>query len=376
MTNYDKENEKSLENSLNKAISDMDFSDISEKVKTSLDIFIDKTMNFINGNQVRKPAIQTKNPQVCAQKLPEKTKAGLLKTAMIISFLIALSMLMILFFDGFSYDFLKNLFLTALFSILGFFTFKKSQQLDMILKDYTRFLRELGHNTVIPIRDLASSVQKSEEDTIKELMYMMNKGYFKQARIVENNSLFLLDIPTFKLYKNQKNQMPNLSHEENKKIAQDANTKTNKDKAEEIIRISSKEITSINLDISRIKNRNFLEKVIEIKKTIENITNIIKRYPEKAYVLDKFIEYYLPTTVKLIDAYTEYEIMESNDSKIKNSLAEIESSIEIINEAFEKIQLELMEDRTMDIKTDIDTMKILLNQEGYLEKDWSKDEWY
>ena len=84
----------------------------------------------------------------------------------------------------------------------------------------------------------------------------------------------------------------------------------------------------------------------------------------------------MPTTVKLIDAYTEYEIMESNDSKIKNSLAEIESSIEIINEAFEKIQLELMEDRTMDIKTDIDTMKILLNQEGYLEKDWSKDEWY
>lgn len=376
MTNYDKENEKSLENSLNKAISDMDFSDISEKVKTSLDIFIDKTMNFINGNQVRKPAIQTKNPQVCAQKLPEKTKAGLLKTAMIISFLIALSMLMILFFDGFSYDFFKNLFLTALFSILGFFTFKKSQQLDMISKDYTRFLRELGHNTVIPIRDLASSVQKSEEDTIKELMYMMNKGYFKQARIVENDSLFLLDIPTFKLYKNQKNQMPNLSHEENKKIAQDANTKTNKDKAEEIIKISSKEITSINLDISRIKNRNFLEKVIEIKKTIENITNIIKRYPEKAYVLDKFIEYYLPTTVKLIDAYTEYEIMESNDSKIKNSLAEIESSIEIINEAFEKIQLELMEDRTMDIKTDIDTMKILLNQEGYLKKDWSKDEWY
>lgn len=376
MTNYDKENEKSLENSLNKAISDMDFSDISEKVKTSLDIFIDKTMNFINGNQVRKPAIQTKNPQVCAQKLPEKTKAGLLKTAMVISFLLAISMLMILFFDGFSYDFFKNLFLTALFSILGFFTFKKSQQLDMISKDYTRFLRELGHNTVIPIRDLASSVQKSEEDTIKELMYMMNKGYFKQARIVENNSLFLLDIPTFKLYKNQKNQMPNLSHEENKKIAQDANTKTNNDKAEEIIRISSKEITSINLDISRIKNRNFLEKVIEIKKTIENITNIIKRYPEKAYVLDKFIEYYLPTTVKLIDAYTEYEIMESNDSKIKNSLAEIESSIEIINEAFEKIQLELMEDRTMDIKTDIDTMKILLNQEGYLEKDWSKDEWY
>ncbi len=376
MTNFDKENEKSLENSLNKAISDMDFSDISNKVKASLDVFIDKTMDFINGNPVKKPAIQTKNPQVCAQKLPEKTKAGLFKTAMVISFIIAFSMLIVLFADGFAYDFFENLLFTTLFSVTGFFTLKKSQQLDMISKDYTRFLRELGHNTVIPIRDLASSVQKSEEDTIKELMYMMDKGYFKQARIVENDSLFLLDIPTFKLYKDQKNQMPNLSYEEKKQIEKDAHKDVNIEKAENIIKISSKEINSINLDISRIKSRSFLEKVIEIKKTIENIVNIIKRYPQKAYALDKFMDYYLPTTVKLIDAYTEYEIMNSNDPKIKNSLFEIESSIETINEAFGKIQLELMEDRTMDIKTDIETMKILLNQEGYLEKDWSKNEWY
>lgn len=376
MTNFDKENEKSLENSLNKAISDMDFSDISNKVKASLDVFIDKTMDFINGNPVKKPAIQTKNPQVCAQKLPEKTKAGLFKTAMVISFIIAFIMLIVLFADGFAYDFFENLLFTVLFSVSGFFTLKKSQQLDMISKDYTRFLRELGHNTVIPIRDLASSVQKTEQATIKELMYMMEKGYFKQARIVENDSLFLLDIPTFKLYKNQKNKMANLSYEEKKQIEKDAHKDVNIEKAENIIKISSKEINSINLDISRIKNRSFLEKVIEIKKTIENIVNIIKRYPEKAYALNKFMDYYLPTTVKLIDAYTEYEIMESNDPKIKNSLLEIESSIETINEAFGKIQLELMEDKTMDIKTDIETMKILLNQEGYLEKDWSKDEWY
>ena len=203
---------------------------------------------------------------------------------------------------------------------------------------------------------------------------MMDKGYFKQARIVENNSLFLLDIPTFQLYKNQKEQIQNLTFEERKQIEEDSNKNVNLEKAENIVKISSKEINSINLDISRIKNRAFLEKVIGVKKSIENIVNIIKRYPEKAYALDKFMDYYLPTTVKLIDAYTEYEIMDSNDPKIKNSLVEIESSIKTINEAFGKIQLELMEDRTMDIKTDIETMKILLNQEGYLEKDWSKDE--
>ena len=374
MTNFDKENEKSLENSLNKAISDMDFSDISDKLKNSLDNFIDRTMAFVNYRPNNKPVLQTKNPQVCAQNLPEKSKAGLLKAGSIFSFIVTFASGLSVFDGG--PDMFTDLIMAIAFGIMGVFSWKKFKEIDMISKDYTRFLRELGHNTVIPIRDLASSVQKSEEDTIKELMYMMNKGYFKQARIVENDSLFLLDIPTFKLYKDQKNQMPNLSYEEKKQIENDAHKNVNIEKAENIIQIASKEINSINLDISRIKSRSFLEKVIEIKKNIENIVNIIKRYPDKAYALDKFMDYYLPTTVKLIDAYAEYEIIESKDPKIKNSLFEIESSIETINQAFGKIQLELMEDRTMDIKTDIDTMKLLLNQEGYLEKDWSKDEWY
>ena len=374
MTDFDKENEKSLENSLNKAISDMDFSDISEKLKNSLDNFIDRTMAFVNYRPNNKPVLQTKNPQVCAQNLPEKSKAGLFKAGGIFSFIVTFASGLSVFDGG--PDMFTDLIMAIAFGIMGVFSWKKFKEIDMISKDYTRFLRELGHNTVIPIRDLASAVQKSEEDTIKELMYMMNKGYFKQARIVENDSLFLLDIPTFKLYKDQKNQMPNLSYEEKKQIENDAHKNVNIEKAENIIQIASKEINSINLDISRIKSRSFLEKVIEIKKNIENIVNIIKRYPDKAYALDKFMDYYLPTTVKLIDAYAEYEIIESKDPKIKNSLFEIESSIETINQAFGKIQLELMEDRTMDIKTDIDTMKILLNQEGYLEKDWSKDEWY
>lgn len=374
MTDFDKENEKSLENSLNKAISDMDFSEISEKLKNSLDNFIDRTMAFVNYRPNNKPVLQTKNPQVCAQNLPEKSKAGLLKAGGIFSFIVTFASGLSVFDGG--PDMFTDLIMAIAFGIMGVFSWKRFKEIDMISKDYTRFLKELGHNTVIPIRDLASAVQKSEEDTIKELMYMMNKGYFKQARIVENDSLFLLDIPTFKLYKDQKNQMPNLAYEEKKQIENDAHKNVNIEKAENIIQIASKEINSINLDISRIKSRSFLEKVIEIKKNIENIVNIIKRYPDKAYALDKFMDYYLPTTVKLIDAYAEYEIIESKDPKIKNSLFEIESSIETINQAFGKIQLELMEDRTMDIKTDIDTMKILLNQEGYLEKDWSNDEWY
>ncbi|MDY3005551.1 5-bromo-4-chloroindolyl phosphate hydrolysis family protein [Anaerococcus sp. AGMB00486] len=371
MNNLNEDNEKSLENSLNKAIADMDFSNISEKVKNSLDNFIENTINFVNKKSERKPVIPIKDPMVCVQKPPEKSKSSFFKTFSGISAFTSFGML-ISILDDFSFsDF--NLF--VLFTVVGIGLYRFAKRIDIISKDYERFIKELGNNTVISIRDLASAVQKSEKDTIKELLYMMDKGYFKQARIVENDSLFLLDIPTFNLYKNQNMKLPKENiYEKEKLIAESAHDDVTIEKAEDLVKSSNQYLSSIKLSISRIENRAFLEKVIELKKTIQNIINIVKRYPEKAQALDKFMNYYLPTTVKLIDAYTEYEIMGSDEKDILSAMKEIDSSIFTINEAFEKIQLELLEDRTMDIKTDIDTMKLLLNQEGYLKKDWSKNE--
>ena len=66
-------------------------------------------------------------------------------------------------------------------------------------------------------------------------------------------------------------------------------------------------------------------------------------------------------------------MMRTDDSKILNSMKQINKSIITIGEAFDKIKVELLSDRAMDIKTDIDTINLLLNQEGYTEDDWSKE---
>lgn len=64
--------------------------------------------------------------------------------------------------------------------------------------------------------------------------------------------------------------------------------------------------------------------------------------------------------------------MRTDDSRIKKSMNDINESIITITEAFDKMKVELLGDRAMDIKTDIDTINLLLNQEGYTEDDWSK----
>lgn len=366
MTN--KDSKEKVNKSINDAISSMDFDDISKKIKQGVDQAINSTMNLIGGSKA--PAIQTKNSKVCAQKPPEKSKSSGFK-------FLAVLLGMIAFASGFSV--ISNLtaggylgsvvsdFILCLASGIGTaFFWTKAKFLDNISKNYARFLRELGHNTVIPVRDLASAVQQSEEDTVNDLLYMMQNGYFHQARIVENDSLFILDIDTFKLYKNQ---AAKIDRTEEKKISESRDDQ----RAQNIITNGNIYLDKIEKSKEKIKNGVFLEKTDKLSKTIENILSLIQKYPDKAYALDKFMDYYLPTTAKLVDTYIEFEEMNTGDVKINSSMKEIDKSVGTINEAFEKIQVELLSDRAMDIKTDIDTMKLLLNQEGLLEDDWSKE---
>ena len=55
-------------------------------------------------------------------------------------------------------------------------------------------------------------------------------------------------------------------------------------------------------------------------------------------------------------------------------MAEIDGSIKTITEAFDKIKVDLISDRAMDIKTDIDTIRLVLKQEGLVEGDFKDHE--
>ena len=41
-------------------------------------------------------------------------------------------------------------------------------------------------------------------------------------------------------------------------------------------------------------------------------------------------------------------------------------------EAFNKMKIDLLDDRAMDVKTEIDTINLLLKQEGLTKDDWSE----
>lgn len=373
-------NMDNLGQAINDVIKDINFKEISQNIKKNVDQAVNSSLNMMKKNANKTAPAKNKNPKVCAQKLPQKSKASGLK---ILSMLIAISFLplgLIFLLSVLSSGYfmgigstLGQLLLSAIFITIGLglpiIFWRRAKFFDKLGKDYVRFLREMGNNTVIQVRDLASAIQKSEDETIKELLYMMKNGYFHQARIVENDSLFLLDIDTFKLYKNQKNEMQNKVETEEVEIEEGSQEEV----AKEIIEKASALNEEIKKNADQIQNQDFVSKANSINQTVDNLINLVDKYPEKSYGLNKFMDYFLPTTVKLVESYKEFEQMNLKDEKFQESMADIEESMDELNQAFKKMQVQMLEDRTMDVKSDIETMKLLLNQEGLLNDDFKEE---
>lgn len=353
---------------------DIPFAEIGVKIKNSVNGAIKA---FSSSSKKNLPA--TRNPKVCEQKPPQAGLSILAKIASVILAPIFLAMTIgsyseIHYGGGFTMLF-ATLISGALTVSVPYLLWKLGNRYKRLSNNYVRYLRELGDNTVISIRDLASGVAQSEEETTKDLLYMMRKNYFKQARIVEDGKIFILDIPTFKLYKEKLDQIPSYRKNLTDDVEIDGENLSvedlNKERSQEIIAESISSLDKLSEKSEEINNPRFKESLGKLIENSTDILKIIEKYPDKATGLGKFSTYYLPTSLKLAESYKDFELVNSRDPRILKSMTEIDESIKTIAEAFDKMKIDLLDDRAMDVKTEIDTINLLLKQEGLSEDDWS-----
>lgn len=363
MKKYKKDKYSNKENfNMNFDFDDLDFEWVGEAIKNSVNSVVS---SFSKGYKKDLPAI--KDPAVCVQKPVEKNKYWLIR----IGAVFAAMTLFAIGMDGIDSPGLGSNIL-GLLSLAGavaapVLMWKLSNNYKRLSINYARYRRELGSNTIISIRDLASAVSQSEEKTIQDLLYFMKQNYFKQARIVEDDSIFILDIPTFKLYKDKLDKIPQKSKEEIGPVED-----INEIQAEDLIRLSEKSLGEIIEKSQMIKDFDFKSKIDPLIENTRDIINIIKKYPDKALNLNKFADFYLPTAAKLVESYQEFESLDTDDAKIRKFMEEIKGSIKTISEAFDKIKVDLIADKAMDVKTDMDTIELILKQEGLTEGDFNQ----
>jgi 5-bromo-4-chloroindolyl phosphate hydrolysis protein len=96
----------------------------------------------------------------------------------------------------------------------------------------------------------------------------------------------------------------------------------------------------------------------------------VEVHPKKLADVRRFMAYYLPTTVKLLDAYREFDRQPIQGENIKNAKKEINDALDTINTAFENLFDSLFEDAAWSVSADITVLNTMLKQEGLTGNDF------
>ncbi len=109
------------------------------------------------------------------------------------------------------------------------------------------------------------------------------------------------------------------------------------------------------------------QKIGALEERTRHIFQVVAEKPEKQPDIRRFMNYYLPTLLKLLHSYDRMEEQEVKGANIRYTMQEIERILDTILEAFDKQFDLLFEDEAMDISSDIRVLETIFSQEGLVQ---------
>ena len=121
------------------------------------------------------------------------------------------------------------------------------------------------------------------------------------------------------------------------------------------------EMRRLNDNIADAKISAQIDRLEDLTKKI--IAHVVD-HPQKLPQIRKFLNYYLPTTLKLLNAYDRMDAAGVSGTNIDGTMGKIETMMDTVVQAFERQLDALFGDEALDISTDITVMENMLAREG------------
>ncbi len=110
------------------------------------------------------------------------------------------------------------------------------------------------------------------------------------------------------------------------------------------------------------------KQIDHLEEVTKKIIDEVVQKPEKMPQIRRFLNYFLPTTIKLLNAYDRMDATGISGENIDSTKQKVESMLDTIVKAFDQQLDALFSNEAMDISTDITVMEQLLTREGFGQK--------
>jgi len=241
---------------------------------------------------------------------------------------------------------------------------------------FRSYRKAIGTKTSCTLEKLAAAVGKSEKFVKREILKMIDRGWFLQGHMDAEQTRLITNHETFRQFEHNRlllEQRQQAAREQRQQQAawEQAQRDARKPspQVQEVLDKGDAFLAQIRRCNEAIPGQEISAKISRMERIVERIFDRAERHPEIIPDLKKMMDYYLPMTVKLLNAYADMDAQPVQGQNIQSSKQEIEKALDTLNLAFEKLLDSVFADAALDISSDISVLNTLLAQEGLTENE-------
>lgn len=247
-----------------------------------------------------------------------------------------------------------------------------------------RYIQLCGGRMYGQIENLARDTGKSIRFVVKDIHKMLSLGMFPEGHLDEKRTCFMLndsihqqylDAEKSRIMREQEQIRAEAAAKQQNAIPTGTDGKTAKSQFSQMDNEQEAELNTMiaeGMECTRklrelneqIPGEVISEKLYRLENLLKDIFDSVREHPEQMHRMHKMMDYYLPTTLKLVEAYEDFDKISVPGPEIIAAKTEIERTMDIINQAFSELLSNLFQDAVLDATTDAQVLQTMLAREG------------
>lgn len=230
-----------------------------------------------------------------------------------------------------------------------------------LTKRFKKYIRLIGNRSYCTVEELSNGMGRDKKAVLRDLKKMIDKRMFLQGHLDKKETCLIVTDEMYQQYLTVEEQAKERERQHNVLEQQRSRMP---EECQKILAEGEAYIRYIRECNEELPGEEISEKLSRLELIITRIFMEVEKNPSLAGELRKFMNYYLPTTRKLVDAYREMDKEPISGKHIESTKREIEDTLDTINQAFENLLNSFFKDKALDISSDISVLHTMLAQEG------------
>ena len=267
-----------------------------------------------------------------------------------------------------------------LFSLfVSIFFINNGKNKIQLINKAKRYVRMCGSKMFAEVEDLAAQAGISPRRVEKELRKILQKGIIPTAHIDKRGTHLMLTDELYRQFSDAEKARLLREKEEKQEKKEKKSRLTGKNKEdlpvvddvlepktqlEKMVEEGQECIRKVRYMNDLIPGETISAKMDRLEGLLKEIFERLEKDPTQMNRMHKVMSYYLPTTLKLVEAYHEFDRISNPNEEIISAKQEIEDTLDTINEAFVELLNSLFQAKVMDVTTDAQVLQTVLASEG------------